>query len=390
MSTNFVRGTLPPRAPSPAGTIISQGTTTWMTNPPPVQLIRASISQSPRARIVSQTTIPASNVSGVTNIIGSGNTNATISANIVSQSQAQQQQQQIVTSQTSGQQQTFVATLATVLPPRQQTATLVYSNVTNPQQQFSSTQRLAVATPLITGQRAVRPIQLSNARVPAPGGIRVSTANISIRGPNIPVLAPSSVLTSLPNTIQGRTTTVSASNLNAAGLPAARIIQVQQPQSGGTAQVISAGRLSGNLMTLHPVIMNATTAGNRATSTAKVQPSLTITHVGKLATAASVNNQQGGIALTTANLSQAITSSGNTIQQQQQLGGHSTSSPIGIVTTSNQSNQSSVQGQQHQIAQIVGINQQGGVNVSHGHQIVNIYFTLLFFFTIHILYTFFT
>lgn len=404
ISSNFVRGnTIPPRAPSPAGAILTPGTT-WMTSgSPPVQLIRASISQSPRARIMSQT-IPASSVTG--NLVSSGNNagggNATtISANVVTQpQQQQQQQQQIVTSQTNvqqqHQQQTFVATLATVLPPRQQTATLVYSNVSNPQQQFQSNQRLAVATPLIgTAQRPVRPIQISNTRLPTTGiGVRVSTANISIRGPSIPVLAQSGVLTSLPNTIHGRTTTVSAANLAASGLPAsARIIQVQQ-QPQGTGQVISTGRISGNLMTLHPVIMNATTGvsgavtagggnsgvasvgGGRVSTTAKVQPSLTITHVGKLANASSVGSQQqqqgNSIALTTANLSQTIVASGGTgvgQQQQQQSSqlGTVTSTPIGIVTTSHQSVQGQQQQQHQQITQIVGINQQGAV--THGHQI---------------------
>lgn len=338
---------------------------------PPVQLIRASISQSPRARLVSQT-IPANSVAGA-QMVGTGNT--TISANIVSQAQTQQQ---IVTSigpggqQQQQQQQTFVATLATVLPQRQQTATLVYSNVTNPQQQFTSTQR--VTMPMV-GQRQVRPIQLNTARLPAAAGIRVTSSNISIRGPNIPVLAPTSVLSSLPNTIQGRTSTVSTSNLTATGLPATRIIQVQQqPQGGNSSQVISTGRLAGNLMTLHPVIMNSggTGAGGRAATTAKVQPSLTITHVGKLATAASaggvVANSQGSIALSAANINQS-----STLGQQQQIG-HSTpgTASLGIVTSSGVQQQSQ---QQHQITQIVGINQQGGVNVGHGHQIVRKTFT---------------
>lgn len=132
----------------------------------------------------------------------------------------------------------FVATLATVLPPRQQTATLVYSN----SQQFGTTaggQRLAVTNP-ITTQRQVRPlgVQIGGARLPATGlGVRVSNGNISIRGANnIPVLAPPSVLTSLS---AGTSTTVTPSNLTAVtGLPNARIIQVQQQNPGGAAQVL--------------------------------------------------------------------------------------------------------------------------------------------------------
>lgn len=73
-----------------------------------------------------------------------------------------------------GQSQTFVATLATVLPPRHQTATLVYSN---PQQLGSNVSgpRLAVASPIVP-QRQVRPIQITSARLPTAGLSRVSTA----------------------------------------------------------------------------------------------------------------------------------------------------------------------------------------------------------------------
>lgn len=186
----------------------------------PVQLIRATIGHSPRTRIVQQN-IPAATAS----VSNAGIT--TISANIVS-------------SQSGGppaqaSQAGIVATLATVLPPRQPTATLVYSN----SQQFGTTaggQRLAVTNPIAT-QRQVRPlgVQIGGARLPASSlGVRVSNGNISIRN-NIPVLAPSSVLTSLP---AGASTTVTASNLTAVtGLPNARIIQVQQQSPGGAAQV---------------------------------------------------------------------------------------------------------------------------------------------------------
>lgn len=209
----------------------------------PVQLIRASIGHSPRTRIVQQN-IPAATAS----VSSAGIT--TISANIVSSqsggpvSQVSQPGTQSGTIQTvssgnsvTGGQPQFVATLATVLPPRQQTATLVYSN----SQQFGTTaagQRLAVSNPIST-QRQVRPlgVQIGGARLPASGlGVRVSNGNISIRGANnIPVLAPSSVLSSLP---AGTSTTVTASNLTAVtGLPNARIIQVQQQNPGGSAQV---------------------------------------------------------------------------------------------------------------------------------------------------------
>lgn len=99
---------------------------------------------------------------------------------------------------------------------------------------------------------------------------------ISIRGP---VLTPSSVLTTLPS---GTSTTVSASNLTVANLPAARIIQVQQPSPSG--QVLSTGRITA--MTLHPLVVNASTVSTantvRGVSVTTAKPSLTITHVGKV------------------------------------------------------------------------------------------------------------
>lgn len=74
----------------------------------------------------------------------------------------------------SGQTQTFIVSLATVMQPRHQTATLVYSN---PQQLGTNVTgpRLAVASPIAT-QRQVRPIQISSARLPTAGLSRVSTA----------------------------------------------------------------------------------------------------------------------------------------------------------------------------------------------------------------------
>lgn len=101
---------------------------------------------------------------------------------------------------------------------------------------------------------------------------------ISIRGP---VLTPSSVLTTLPS---GTSTPVSASNLTVASLPAARIIQVQQPNPSG--QVLGAGRITA--MTLHPLVVNASNVSTantvRGVSATTAKPSLTITHVGKVST----------------------------------------------------------------------------------------------------------
>lgn len=99
---------------------------------------------------------------------------------------------------------------------------------------------------------------------------------INIRGP---VQLPSSVLTTLP---PGTGTTVSASNLTVANLPAARIIQVQQPTPSG--QVLGTGRITA--MTLHPLVVNASTVSTantvRGVSVTTAKPSLTITHVGKV------------------------------------------------------------------------------------------------------------
>lgn len=109
---------------------------------------------------------------------------------------------------------------------------------------------------------------------------------ISIRGP----VLPSSVLTTLP---PGTSTTVSASNqLTVASLPAARIIQVQQPTPSG--QVLSTGRITA--MTLHPLVVNASqvsTANSvRGVSVTTAKPSLTITHVGKVQTIANEKFKQ--------------------------------------------------------------------------------------------------
>ncbi|GAB0090128.1 hypothetical protein DMENIID0001_048170 [Sergentomyia squamirostris] len=344
ISSAFVRSTAPPRTPSPAATVISpvQGATTWMPGTGavqvqvPAQLIRASI-QSPRPQ---RLLAPGSGVNTISTTAG-----GTITANVVAASPTVQggAGQTVNSSQTgsvgvsgASQQQIFATLAAVQCAPRQQTATLVYSNVSNPQQQFPG-QRLAVATSL-GGPRQVRPIQLSSARLSAAGlGVRVTTANISIRAPSVPVLAPSSVLTTIPTAVQARTSQASAG----AGLPGTRIIQVQQPPTGGTAQVINAGRLAGNLMTLHPVIMNTPAGSQRTAATSlgggKVQPSLTITHVGKLP------QQAGGQQQAPALVQTSVTGQG-------QL---STSQAAGTPS----------------IAQIVSVNQQGAIT-GQAHQLV--------------------
>lgn len=280
------------------------GTTqTWISaaNSVPTQIIRApNITQSPRQK-------PRITQTSTSNL---GNQTTNISS--VGQSVCQNSQ-------------TF--TLATVLPQRQQAATLVYP----PTQQYQTTgQRLAVASNIT--HRQARPIQIG-ARLPSAMGLRVSAANISIRAPSVPVLAPTSVLTSISNTAQGRSgVTASTTNLST-GIPATRIIQVQQQQSG-TAQVLNTTRLPGNLMTLHPVIMSASGTGNRIPSTigAKVQPSLTITHV-------------------------------------KSAMGQQPSNTAGTIVTQN--TQQSTQSGANQHMQLVSVNQQGQV-LNQGHQIVTV------------------
>lgn len=335
----------PPRVPSRADIILSPSTT-WMTcGSPPFQYIRASVRQPPRARIVSQRTIPDS--LGHPEMVGSGNT--TISANIVPQYQNQQHQQQIVTSIYPGGQQQKQS-------QRQQTATQVYSNVANTQQ-FTSNQ---LVTMPIVGQRQVQPMQYNTTHLPASVGIRGSSTNTSCRGLNIPVLTPR--VSSLPNTIEGNAPTVSTSNITATtGLPSARNFHFQ-PQSVG--QVIAAGRISVNLV--HPLIANVDgVSGNRATTTAKMQPSLPITRVRNVG--GNDNHQQTSNALISGNICQSAT-----IGQQQRID-HSTatSNPYGIVTNSNVQQQQSQHQSKHQVTQIVGIHQ-GGVYVDHGNQIVRI------------------
>uniref|UniRef100_A0A1B0CTQ2 Histone deacetylase complex subunit SAP130 C-terminal domain-containing protein n=1 Tax=Lutzomyia longipalpis TaxID=7200 RepID=A0A1B0CTQ2_LUTLO len=355
ISSTFVRSTAPPRTPSPAATVISpavQGAATWMsgTVQVPAQLIRASISQAPRPqRMLTPGT------SSVTTTAG-----ATITANVVAASPAGQSGQATTGAQTvsgASQQQIFATLAAVQCAPRQQTATLVYSSVSNPQQQFPG-QRLAVATSL-GGPRQVRPIQLSNARLSAAGiGVRVSAANISIRAPSVPVLAPSSVLTTIPT--QARTSQTTGGGLTATGtLPATRIIQVQQPPTGGTAQVISASRLAGNLMTLHPVIMNTPTGTQRSATatnlgTGKVQPSLTITHVGKLPS-------QGATQATGSAAPALAQVSGTQTGQLQSQTHHTVSGGMGGMGSQTAGSQS--------IAQIVSVNQQGAIT-GQAHQLV--------------------
>lgn len=185
------------------------------------------------------------------------------------------------------------AYVATVLPPRQHQATLVYSsNVsaagspnTNPNsgQQFNP--RFAVATPLggtantsgagttpggtTVTPRQVRPIPLGKSF----SGAKLNTTSISIRAPSIPQLSSSGAPptpVSVSSGVAGRgpgiggvgtTANVAPVTLSAANLPTTRIIQLQQPATGGAQQIIgSAGRLAGNVM-LQPFLIGSAKMG---------------------------------------------------------------------------------------------------------------------------------
>lgn len=353
----FVRQSVPSRTSSPSATIISQGTSAWMPNVQvqvPTQLIRAgSLTQAPRARVVAQT-IPANQTS--TNV-----NSATITANVVAHPSSTQASQQNVSLSGTNPSQAFVATLATaVLPPQRQiTSTLVYTN-NNSQQPYSTgtnPQRLTLATTTLSPQRptGVRPIQ----RLPTTNlGVRVTAGSISIRTPSVPVLAPTTVLTTIASGTAGtqnRNSSVSTANISNA-IPA-RIIQVQNPQSG---QIISGGRLPTNLMNIQPLIVS-----NNRIPHSNIQPSLTIAQVSKLASVAGspLSNSSGSTptsqdagsgttTLQTASGQQIVVSSG-------QVSGNSGSTAT-IITgnlISNQSGSGGGQAQsQGQITQIVNVN----------------------------------
>lgn len=347
----YVRQSVPSRTSSPSTTIISQGQT-WMSNlqvQVPTQLIRAnSITQPPRARVVAQAISANQSTSNVNN--------ATITANVVAHPATTQTNQQNVSLSGTNPSQAFVATLATaVLPPqRQHTSTLVYTNNSSQQPYSSGTnpQRLTLATTL-SPQRptGVRPIQ----RLPTTN-LRVSAGSISIRTPSVPVLAPTTVLTTIAQGTlgnQNRNSAVSTANISNT-IPA-RIIQVQNPQSG---QIIG-GRLPTNLVNIQPLIVS-----NNRIPHSSIQPGLTIAQVGKLTPVAASQNSAGSTptsqdsgggsggggttTLQTASGQQIVVSSG-------QVSGGST-----IITgnlLSNQSGSGSGQSQtQGQITQIVNVN----------------------------------
>lgn len=341
-------------------------------------LIRASINPTvrPPGRVLTQS-------SGGPGVIAASVASSTATPSVSSLQVSQAgvvQSSQVVTQQTN----TGGQILATVQCPRPQTATLVYSNVGNHAQgQPFVTSGPCAQRLTLSHTRPIRPIQLTatNNRITGTG---LRTANISIRPPNVPGLTSTGVLgqgaTVMNQQIQQqqvqqgqvqgaglmsgqqqqqRTLTtgpVSASLVSGQGVSisggttnlATRIIQVQAPQTGGTTQVINTGRIAGNLMTLTPVMGQVGTGGGNVTSGgvvgrggigggstgaqltgSKVQPSLTITHVGK------------------------ITSQGATTVQQQQQQGQMSGGGHMVVTQAPQ---------QHQQTMIVtmGGNQGGG------------------------------
>ncbi|XP_041448607.1 histone deacetylase complex subunit SAP130 isoform X2 [Drosophila obscura] len=308
-SGGFVRGTAATVSRSgvsvssqqPSTVISSSNNAAWMQSTTgQMQLIRAI--HQPRQRIITTS-------AGVS------------SASVVTTGVQAPTALSVTAAQSLGQQQTTggpgagpQAYVATVLPPRQHQATLVYSsNVSaggpnaNPQpgQQFNP--RFAVTTPTAGGvvttttpggttvtPRQVRPIPLGKS-FPA---TKLNTTSISIRAPSIPQLNASVTASQSPVSVSGGATVgpgrgpgLGGTALTATNLPT-RIIQLQQPGPGATQQIIGAGaRLAGNVM-LQPFLMSTSAAAKMGirppvTMTAKVQPSLTITQlnpIGKLAT----------------------------------------------------------------------------------------------------------
>ncbi|SPP77286.1 blast:Histone deacetylase complex subunit SAP130-B [Drosophila guanche] len=305
-SGGFVRGTAATVSRSgvavssqqPSTVISSSNNATWMQSPTgQMQLIRAI--HQPRQRIIT-TSAGVSSASVVTTGVQAPTALSVTAAQPLGQQQ-----------QGAGGPQAYVAT---VLPPRQHQATLVYSsNVSaggpnaNAQQGQQFNPRFAVTTPTAGGvvttttpggttvtPRQVRPIPLGKS-FPA---TKLNTTSISIRAPSIPQLNASVSGSQTPVSVSGGATVgpgrgpgLGGTALTATNLPT-RIIQLQQQGPGAAQQIIGAGaRLAGNVM-LQPFLMSTSAAAKMGirppvTMTAKVQPSLTITQlnpIGKLST----------------------------------------------------------------------------------------------------------
>ncbi|XP_062130123.1 pneumococcal serine-rich repeat protein isoform X1 [Drosophila sulfurigaster albostrigata] len=294
------------RTSQPSTVISSASSAAWMQSPTAVQLIRAI--HQPRQRII--TTSTGASVSTTATPV-QANTALSVSA---AQSLPPQQ------AGPSGVPQAYVAT---VLPPRPHQATLVYSSnvsaagspTTNPNTGPQFNPRFAVATPLgatnaaggtatTPGGTTVTPRQVRPILGKSFPTAKLNTTSISIRAPSIPQLS-SSVAPPTPVSVSGGVTVAGRGPGGAgtaasvapvaltANLPTTRIIQLQQPATGGGQQIIgSTARLAGNVM-LQPFLMSTTQAAKMGirppvTMTAKVQPSLTITQlnpIGKLSTA---------------------------------------------------------------------------------------------------------
>jgi len=273
----FVRTSITPRTSSPTA-VLSQGTTAWVSGTGPMQvqvptqLIRSTITQN-RTQI-----LPGGQ--HITNIFQPASQQQNIGGSIN------------VSTATSGGhgQPTYVAT---VLPQRPQSATIVYTS----QQQQPFIQGQVQRMGITNNTRQVRPIQ----RLPTTG-LRVNTSSLSIRQ-NVPGLTPTTVIAN-----QGRATAgqlVTSSTISNT-IPA-RIIQVQSQGASGTSQIGQSNQkiLSANVMTL-PIIMNNNRIGQSVKSS--LQPGI-IAHVSKLTSSGAVTNDPNTM---------VASIQSNQLQQQQQ------------------------------------------------------------------------
>ncbi|KAH8288038.1 hypothetical protein KR018_004883, partial [Drosophila ironensis] len=284
----------------PSTVISSSNSAAWMqSSTGQVQLIRAI--HQPRQRIITTST----GVSSASVVTTATPVQAPTALSVTAA-------QTLTPQQSTGPGGAPQAYVATVLPQRQHQATLVYSsNVStpnanpNPGQQFNP--RFAVATPTggvtttTPGGTTVTPRQVRSIPLGKGfAGAKMNTTSISIRAPSIPQLNANVTPSPTPVSVSGGATVApgrgpggAGAALTATNLPTTRIIQLQQPATGATQQIIGSttARLAGNVM-LQPFLMSTTAAkmGIRSpvSMAAKVQPSLTITQlntIGKLSTA---------------------------------------------------------------------------------------------------------
>ncbi|XP_052873159.1 mucin-19 [Anopheles cruzii] len=276
----------------------------------------------PRARVVTQTTIPTNHHPVVVASGGTATPLAVVNSSTPTVGGSQGvgggggQQTGVAVSNTSPQ--AFVATLSTVLQAPRQVSTLVYTNNSATQQYTigpnqQQQHRLALATTTLSPQR---PTTLGGVGLSTPGtgGIRptiqrLPTAGIRVSNFRPPGLASTTVLTTIASGVPGVSGTVTNSSQSAGqqqlqqqrtvatgtvvapnisnAIPA-RIIQVQNPASGtaGTAQIVN-GRIQTNLLNIQPLIVssqNRLAGAGPAGTGGGLQPAagLTIAQVGKL------------------------------------------------------------------------------------------------------------